>query len=263
MQLYGKAKEVANVLYKNPVPAALFTGPSSVGKKTTAFQLRRAYGLTRADSLWVPKMDSETARDVVRFASTAPDRGEFKLAIIDLQHSNAWAQNVLLKVLEEPLATRFILISHHEPIPTVTSRCTEFKFPLLSDSEVAAILMEFKHLPDKEAEAAAKFAAGQIKRALIYDDFLSKKPLVLAALNAMRNKDSAILDSLAGKWSNDHTEILIKGCYEFISKSWQLFSEEELSSSNRAFYMKILVSTRAHVSPRLVVRHQLASVLRG
>jgi hypothetical protein len=113
-----------DVLERDLPPALLLLGPKPATALSAAYQAaRKTHHAEMADVLIRRHLSAGDARNIVRFAQTAPF-GEFKVVIIGLDGSTAQAQNILLKVLEEPPpAIRFILAAAERPLPTVVSRC--------------------------------------------------------------------------------------------------------------------------------------------
>lgn len=103
-------------------PATLLLGPDVPGMVRTARAVVRDHGVVPAD-LIVSRVTAPLARVFTEFAGTAPF-GPFKAVIAALDGATAQAQNILLKVLEEPPpGFRFILVATARPLPTITSRC--------------------------------------------------------------------------------------------------------------------------------------------
>jgi DNA polymerase-3 subunit delta' len=100
-----------------------------------------------------------------------PARGARKVAIVDdADDLNAEASNAFLKTLEEPPPGSLLILvgtSAELQLETVVSRCQVLRFDPLSESEIAALLLE-KGTARDAAEAArlAALAEGSLSRAL-------------------------------------------------------------------------------------------------
>lgn len=105
-------------------PATLLLGPQLETLVYDAVQaVRRCHAVTRADLIVRRHVSAADARGIVQFAQMAPF-GPLKVVIAVLDGATAQAQNILLKVLEEPPPTcRFILAATARPLPTIVSRC--------------------------------------------------------------------------------------------------------------------------------------------
>ena len=105
-------------------PATLLLGPDVGPMLTAAYRSAlKTHLVCRADVLIRRHMSAGDARFIVKFAQTAPF-GTFKVVAFPLDGATAQAQNILLKVLEEPPPTvRFILVASARPLPTIVSRC--------------------------------------------------------------------------------------------------------------------------------------------
>lgn len=111
-------------------PATLLLGPSL---ETLLWDAERAvlksHLVYRADILFRRHVSAGDARNIVRFAQTAPF-GPFKAVIAALDGSTAQAQNILLKLLEEPPpSVRLILAATERPLATIVSRCQVVTVP--------------------------------------------------------------------------------------------------------------------------------------
>lgn len=107
-------------------------------------------------------------RAMQRRLVTRPTLGTRRAIIIDpADDMEKSAANALLKSLEEPPAGTFFLLVTHRParlLPTIRSRCRTLRFPVLSDSQLAAMLAEAGLTPDPQAIAAAEGSFGAALR---------------------------------------------------------------------------------------------------
>jgi DNA polymerase-3 subunit delta' len=117
---------------------------------------------------------------------TRPTLGSRRAIIIDpADDMEKAAANALLKSLEEPPAGTFFLLVTHRParlLPTIRSRCRTLRFPVLSDSELAAMLAEAGLPADPQAIAAAEGSFGSAVR--FAEEDLAPIARVIAALLA-------------------------------------------------------------------------------
>ena len=99
---------------------------------------------------------------------TRPTLGSRRAIIIDpADDMEKAAANALLKSLEEPPVGTFFLLVTHRParlLPTIRSRCRTLRFPVLTDSQIAALLSEQGLAPDSQAIAAAEGSFGAALR---------------------------------------------------------------------------------------------------
>ncbi|SHN54037.1 DNA polymerase III subunit [Erythrobacter sanguineus] len=100
--------------------------------------------------------------------TTRPTLGARRVVIIDpADDMEKAAANALLKSLEEPPQGTFFLLVTHRParlLPTIRSRCRTLRFPVLSDSQLAAMLEESGLPVDPAAIAAAEGSFGAALR---------------------------------------------------------------------------------------------------
>jgi DNA polymerase-3 subunit delta' len=125
-------------------------------------------------------------RAMQRRLVTRPTLGSRRAIIIDpADDMEKPAANALLKSLEEPPAGTFFLLVTHRParlLPTIRSRCRMLRFPVLSESQLAAMLRAEGIEPDPQAVAAAEGSFGAAMRFAEQD--LAPVARVIAALLA-------------------------------------------------------------------------------
>lgn len=263
MQYFGHSA-ILNSVREADARLNIFIGPESVGKKTMALYFRTEWGVLDTDLLLVNRLTADNSRMIERFAYMAPT-GHRRLVVARTLGASAIAYNVLLKTLEEaPESTRFFLIGHGDPIPTtILSRGHVYTFPPLDEESLASVLQHVKKFSHENAVERAAVARGQIKTALLLPEIKERKDPVLRVLEAFRTKDISILEEIAGKWTDEHTELLATWCQESITKQWRLFSEQESEIPGTRIPLKILIALRPEIKPRLVVRSSLITVLQG
>jgi DNA polymerase III, delta subunit len=121
---------IIEALERDLPPATLLLGPEPGALVWDAYRaVMKAHLVHKADALFRRHVSAADARNIVRFAQTAPF-GPFKVVIALLDGSTPQAQNILLKVLEEPPGTiRFVLAATERPLPTIVSRCQVVTVP--------------------------------------------------------------------------------------------------------------------------------------
>ena len=106
----------------------------------------------------------EMIRDVIEFSQKTSQQGGWKIAIINrADRMNTNAANALLKVLEEPPPTTLILLVTHDLsrlLPTIKSRCRQFRFPLPVSGEVIPWVAEVVS-SEKTARELLQYAEGR------------------------------------------------------------------------------------------------------
>ena len=177
----------------------LFSGPAGVGKRLVAEEFVRAFlcreegpepcgvcpSCTRGanaphpDALTLGPAEKrksivvEQVRELTAALALSPAWGHRRAAIIDPADAmNANAANALLKTLEEPPAGRTIVLVASRPgsLPaTVLSRCRRVPFGVLTEEEVATVLMRAARWPEQTARQAAALAEGSPGAALARD----------------------------------------------------------------------------------------------
>jgi DNA polymerase-3 subunit delta' len=175
---------------QNRLPSAMiFAGPSGIGKRKVAHALTQALLCEKLKSdacgkcgpcLRVEAGQSEglldveptgatikieQSRDVLQFL-TLQKIGRARVIVVDeAQLLNPQAGNALLKVIEEPPpSTYFILISSNSSalLSTIRSRAQLFRFELLAETEIKAVLKSRKLATDdwvlRSAQGRAEIA---------------------------------------------------------------------------------------------------------
>lgn len=143
--------------------AYLFTGPEGIGKKELAqdFTLEvinkglinkdRKISLSHSDIFLYgynnEKISIKDIRNLKEETITKPLEGSNRVFIIDNADSmNQYAQNALLKTLEEPNPGNIIILISSNPnalLPTIKSRCQELQFHDLNQSEKELLLSKY------------------------------------------------------------------------------------------------------------------------
>lgn len=192
--------------------AVIFDGATGSGKKAAAAYAAAAL-LCRADSgrpcgicpsciqaaagshpdivFFNENGDNIKVKDIreLRMQSfVAPSQSPFKVFIINRADlMNQESQNALLKVLEEPLSSVFILLAENAAalLQTVRSRCRIYTMEPISPYEVSAFIsgMTFEGKAPSSAEiaSAAENCGGNIGRALLSLEKGVPKPAKLAS----------------------------------------------------------------------------------
>lgn len=217
---------IRRMLEENLPHASLLTGPDSIGKRTLAWHVVQHWGVPEYAVLQV-SLDAAAARTVVQFAGSAMPARPFKVAILDLTGASEQAQNVLLKVLEEPPpGIRFILLSSRRPLPTIVSRCVVYRLGLLSDESVAGVLQTLG-VPPEAAQRAAPAGRGRVAPALeaaVADDTRARG-VVSAVLKAGVAQDSEVLELAFRNWESEvHTRLLAQWAGEAATGRWQVYA---------------------------------------
>ncbi len=175
------AQELVTVTMKNAIVqnriahAYLFSGPSGVGKTTTARILAKAINcpnvkdgepcndcdvcreITEGRSLDVIEIDGasnrgiDEIRDLRESVRYAPSHLRYKVYIIDEVHMlTKEAFNALLKTLEEPPEYALFILATTEPhkvLPTILTRCQRFDFKRI---EIDKIIERLRFIAKQE-----------------------------------------------------------------------------------------------------------------
>ena len=133
----------------------------------------------------------EQMRQIEKEANFRPFEGKARVFLIDeADKLNDASANALLKVLEEPPRTSYLILITARPamlLPTILSRCQMIRFSPLTPSEIETHLTTNKLADTKTARLRARAASGSIGRALSGDlvTFTSHRKAMLKVLNAL------------------------------------------------------------------------------
>lgn len=252
---------IFNSLKEKLPPVSLFFGPTSVGKKALARELRMDLRILTSDFAWFYDLTVDHATQLFTFARTAPV-GERRLAVITVDKRTPAGVNALLRALDQLPATSHIIMIASQPVPeTLVSRSFTYQFALLSEDEVAEIL-EIRHFGQDNARKFAALSGGQVQVALSAYELQTDKLPVLRVIEAFRERDAAILESVAARWTDRHTELLARWCHEAVTGRWRIFTEEEAGGIDRGVPLRIYRAIEQDVRPKLLIRSVLAEVLK-
>lgn len=214
--------------------AYLFVGPEGVGKRTVALSLakgihclerahdfcNRCANCVRIQSGNHPdvrilepatgkkEITIQQVRELERELSFRTFSGRKKIAIVDpASLMNLFAQNALLKTLEEPPGdSLLVLISTNTGglLPTLLSRCLRLSFAPLPLKEVEGFLISEKKMKQEEAGLLAALTMGSLGRALSpeMEPLVEKRKEWLEKISSLHRADCrgwmALAEGLAG-----------------------------------------------------------------
>jgi len=187
------------MLLNNRFPhAILFTGPTGVGKHTTARLFAMAVNCLNKNN--APCLECKNCRrfnnsNYPDFIETLPDTKWIKIEqirestkrlsfvpvedglkvwiIVDAHLLNEQAANALLKILEEPPPNNIIILTalgDDSLLDTIKSRCMKLSFYSLPDHMAATIIKKKLETDDKTAIQIANICGGSPGMAISMDD---------------------------------------------------------------------------------------------
>lgn len=130
----------------------------------------------------------DAIRDLEREAFFRPYEAPARVFIIDdADKMNANASNALLKTLEEPASTSFLILVTSRPdslLQTIRSRCQTIRFAPVEKEKIEKFLINDKNLSPDDARLAASLANGSIAVAATIDvnDHRTRRKEMLAVL---------------------------------------------------------------------------------
>ncbi len=183
-------------------------GPERLGD---ALEDARAAELAaRRENPWQPSIATEPVgiylahvQVLRRIAYTRPAAGARKVFVIGdaeqlvPQEASPEAANALLKVLEEPPADTYLILTASDPdalLPTLRSRLLPARVLPLPEAEVAELLVEVLGAAAPDARRAARLAQGSFGKALAFLPSADGE----ARLEAIRMEARALIDAAVG-----------------------------------------------------------------
>jgi DNA polymerase-3 subunit delta' len=133
----------------------------------------------------------KAVRDLERESNFRPAEGERRVFIIKhAEGMNESASNALLKTLEEPAHTSFIILCTSRPsalLPTIRSRCQTVRFAPLSAAELEGYLVRERQRAGEEARLAALLSSGRpgVALSLNLDDYRARREAMLGVVEAL------------------------------------------------------------------------------
>ena len=130
-------------------------------------------------------------RAIEREINYHPFEGNARVFLIDdADKLNDQSANALLKTLEEPTRTSYLILITARPamlLPTIRSRCQQIRFSPLTAAEVERYLVSNELATPAAAKLRARCAAGSMSRALCDDleGYKERREEMLAVLRAV------------------------------------------------------------------------------
>ena len=115
----------------------------------------------------------DAIRDLEREANFRPFEANQRIFVIDdADRMNEESSNALLKTLEEPPSTTFLILVTSRPdslLHTIRSRCQTIRFAPVAAGEIEKLLLETQKISPDDAAVAARVCGGSVGRALSLD----------------------------------------------------------------------------------------------
>ncbi len=163
-------------------------------------------------------------RELEKESNFRPFEAKARFFIIDdADKMNDAASNALLKTLEEPAPTTYLMLISARPdslLQTIRSRCQTIRLAPIETKEIERFLLATQKFSPADAELIARLSAGSIGRALDFDleKFRRQRETMLRVLQAVAAKPNHLTLLKAGEEMNDAKN---KDDYEFYLETLQ------------------------------------------
>ena len=194
--------QLTSMTRSNQFPhASLFSGPSGCGKTTLARIMRNKLDCSDQDFSEVNCADFrgiDMVRDIRNRMNLAPINGDCRVWLIDEAHQlSSQAQNAFLKMLEDPPRHVFFMLATTDPqklIPTIRTRCTEFKVSSLNPVDAEVLLgtvcgREEIEITEEVMDCLIKHGDGSPRKLLVLLDVVRHLDGEEDQLESIRNSD--------------------------------------------------------------------------
>lgn len=252
-----------NIISSNEIaPAYLFAGKSGVGKFKTALLFAQSLASNLETLIIEPQQNStvpairiEQMHEITAFCAIKPAIKKRRIVVINaISGLTEKCANALLKTLEEPPPqATIIIVSSHEVLSTVRSRCHQIRFNRLTDKSVKRILSKLGY--DSPHDSIIHAVQGSVSEAIqiveVWDEIsgfvedLSSLPTTICqALNYSNNvslldtKTQLLLLKLlcAVWWKNTYSTQILQRCNDALRQL-------ERKVSPRSVWDNLLVSS--------------------
>ncbi len=142
-----------------------------------------------ANPVWTILVDR--IRQCLGFVHRRPSEGARSVLIIDQAHRmGGESANALLKTLEEPPDHTVLVLlttSYHALLPTIRSRCRPLPFQMVPAPQIAAWLIDRRHMDRDGAVLRAALCAGRIGVALELDleDYRARRDILMTLVETL------------------------------------------------------------------------------
>ncbi len=166
----SSCKRVAEVAH--PDLHVVLPRPASASEqdRLEVLQSLAAQPFNRLHSWENPFILIDDVRELKKNFSVSSYEGRGAAALIlEAQRLKAESANALLKILEEPPADKYFILtaaSEDSVLPTIISRCQSIAVSPLPAAEISEFLQQHHQLPAARADFAAMIANGNLRRAL-------------------------------------------------------------------------------------------------
>lgn len=243
--IFGHDKQIEvlqkTLLQKRIGHAYLFSGISSIGKRTLAVEFGRACNCEKSGLIhdscgdcvscrkisqnihpdfFLVKPEGQfirinAVREIQQQMNFKPLEASCRIFIVDdADKMNEQAANALLKTLEEPSAANLLILVTSRPysLPaTILSRCLHMRFNPLRQDDVAKFLMEKMKMEEKRAFLLASLSGGAIGRALNLnnEETMSFRSDILTKLAAVKKAEPFSMINFASFLNQDKKKIKV------------------------------------------------------
>ncbi|MBN1464965.1 DNA polymerase III subunit delta' [candidate division KSB1 bacterium] len=161
-----------------------------------------------------PTIGIEQIREIRHTSTLRPMEGRRVVILAEADKMTIPAANSLLKILEEPPATMYLILTASQVnsmLPTILSRCQEIRLSPLPDNEMEWTLIEKKEVEPLRAQLISRVSQGSYTRALEWLDesYSERRENVIGFLRCCL-KDVKSQIELVEQWLREYDKKIIK-----------------------------------------------------
>jgi len=204
-------------------------------------------------------------RELEREANFRPFEGAARVFIVeDAESMNDQASNALLKTLEEPSPTSYLILTTSNPtalLATIRSRCQVIKFAPIPADEIEKFLVAGGNVSTADAKLLARTAQGSMGRALAMDlvGYRERRDSMLVVLKALTVQSDGVqllrsAELLAAAKDRNEFEQVLEALETLIRDAWTL----ALGRSHSAVINIDLLTELKEIAAEMKSRHAAA-----
>lgn len=227
------------LLREHLAPATLIEGVAGIGKSLVAREAAEHH----AEQVFAPgvPMTAAVAEAALAFLHAAPQAGDTRAVVLDLDGSSDIAQQRLLKTLERPPPHTWVVMhSSGSRLDTVASRCFRIRCYPLSQTETFRVLLSLGVSPT-DADLLSRNCEGRPALGESFRAALAERGRVLGVLKAVSARNWTLVGkTLNVPWSPASVTALRLWLNEALTHEARFYRVEERFGLDRSVPRHVL-----------------------